>query len=148
MLRVLTEPKNALIKQYRYLFNMGDVDFHISEKALKWISATALAKGTGARGLRSIMEEILLHAMYEVPDDDGIVAVSVDIDDFGEPSIMLLRSEEEVNYIIENEGRQPKIGTYENVNNYNTNDSMQTYKLSAPPSRGFNNFENEELVNF
>lgn len=58
LVRVLTEPKNALIKQYRYLFALHHVDFHVSNEALEEIAALALEKNTGARGLRSILERV------------------------------------------------------------------------------------------
>lgn len=58
LVRVLTEPKNALIKQYRYLFALHHVDFHVTTEALEEIAALALAKNTGARGLRSILERV------------------------------------------------------------------------------------------
>lgn len=68
MIRVLTEPKNALIKQYQSLFKMEDCYLEFTEGALKAIAARALVKETGARGLRSIIEEVMLDIMYELPD--------------------------------------------------------------------------------
>lgn len=67
LLKILTEPKNALVKQYQHLFEMDDVEFEITEAALEVVADQAIARGTGARGLRAIMEEILLPVMYEVP---------------------------------------------------------------------------------
>ncbi|KDO42935.1 hypothetical protein CISIN_1g0057622mg, partial [Citrus sinensis] len=63
---VLTEPKNALGKQYKRLFSMNNVKLHFTEKALRVIAKKATAKNTGARGLRAILESILTEAMYEV----------------------------------------------------------------------------------
>lgn len=110
MVRVLTEPKNALIKQYRYLFSLHEVDFHITDEALREVATIALRKNTvrhhlfhlhtyatalhllwftdlkcwtcrvvqGARGLRSILEKVLMQAMFEVPDDHTVTGVFVD----------------------------------------------------------------------
>jgi ATP-dependent Clp protease ATP-binding subunit ClpX len=66
LVEVLTEPKNALGRQYTKLFEMNDVKLHFTEKALRLIAKRAIAKNTGARGLRSILESILTEAMYEV----------------------------------------------------------------------------------
>jgi ATP-dependent Clp protease ATP-binding subunit ClpX len=68
LVQVLTEPKNALGKQYKKLFSMNKVKLHYTEKALRMISRKAMAKNTGARGLRAILETILTDAMYEIPD--------------------------------------------------------------------------------
>ncbi|GLT32881.1 hypothetical protein SLA2020_075130 [Shorea laevis] len=68
LVQVLTEPKNALGKQYKKLFSMNNVKLHFTEKALRLIAKKAMAKNTGARGLRSLIENILMEAMYEIPD--------------------------------------------------------------------------------
>ncbi|XP_021909223.1 CLP protease regulatory subunit CLPX1, mitochondrial isoform X2 [Carica papaya] len=76
LVQVLTEPKNALGKQYKKMFQMNGVKLHFTEKALRLIARRAISKNTGARGLRSILENILMDAMYEIPDDrtgDGII---------------------------------------------------------------------------
>ncbi|KAH9602990.1 hypothetical protein KSS87_018113 [Heliosperma pusillum] len=82
LVQVLTEPKNALSKQYKKLFSMNDVKFHITDKALRSIARKAMVKSTGARGLRSILESILTEAMFEVPDiktgKDRVDAVVID----------------------------------------------------------------------
>ena len=74
---VLTQPKNAVIKQYKYLFAMSDVDFHITDDALEEIADLALMRGTGARGLRAILEEVLLHVMYDVPSREDVAKVVI-----------------------------------------------------------------------
>ncbi len=71
MVRILTEPKNSLVKQYQALFAMDDVILTFEESALKAIAKKALERKTGARGLRSILEGILLEIMYELPDLKG-----------------------------------------------------------------------------
>ncbi|XP_058095906.1 CLP protease regulatory subunit CLPX1, mitochondrial-like isoform X2 [Magnolia sinica] len=82
LVQVLTEPKNALGKQYKKLFQMNNVKLHFTENALRLIARKAMAKNTGARGLRSLLENILMEAMYEIPDtrtgNDRIDAVVVD----------------------------------------------------------------------
>jgi ATP-dependent Clp protease ATP-binding subunit ClpX len=77
LLQILTEPKNALVKQYRHLFEMDDVELEITPEALEIIADQAIARGTGARGLRSIMEEILMGVMYEVPSRKEIGRVII-----------------------------------------------------------------------
>jgi ATP-dependent Clp protease ATP-binding subunit ClpX len=68
LVRVLCEPKNALIKQYQKLFEMEEAELHFSEEALRLLAERALQKETGARGLRSIIEEIMLDVMFNLPD--------------------------------------------------------------------------------
>ncbi|KDP37794.1 hypothetical protein JCGZ_06696 [Jatropha curcas] len=87
LVRILTEPKNALGKQYKKLFSMNNVTLHFTEKALRLIAKKAMAKNTGARGLRAILENILTEAMYEIPDvrtgNDRIDTVVVDEESVG-----------------------------------------------------------------
>ncbi|CAH1430205.1 unnamed protein product [Lactuca virosa] len=80
LVQVLTEPKNALGKQYKKLFQMNQVNLHYTESALRLIARKAITKNTGARGLRALLENILMDAMYEIPDErtgkdiiDGVV---------------------------------------------------------------------------
>ncbi len=75
--RVLVEPKNALIKQYQSLFNFDGVELEIQDDALDEIVGDALRRKTGARGLRSILEQTLLDPMFEVPTDTSITAVRI-----------------------------------------------------------------------
>ncbi|RCX13539.1 ATP-dependent Clp protease ATP-binding subunit ClpX [Anaerobacterium chartisolvens] len=72
LMQILTQPKNALVKQYQKLFEMDDVLLEFEEGALKAIAEKAIARSTGARGLRAIVEEILLDVMYEVPSSTNI----------------------------------------------------------------------------
>ena len=79
MVQVLTEPKNALVRQYKYLFSMNNVDFHITDCGLREVAQTALQKKTGARGLRTILENILMETMFVVPNEPGrVTGVYVD----------------------------------------------------------------------
>lgn len=68
LIRVLTEPKNALVRQFESLFNMENSELKFTEKALKMIAQRAIDKGTGARGLRSIIEQVMLDIMFDLPD--------------------------------------------------------------------------------
>ncbi len=77
LVEILSRPKNALIKQYQRLFEMEDVRLTISEDALRAISRKALARKTGARGLRSIMEAILLDTMYDLPSLRGVEEIVI-----------------------------------------------------------------------
>ena len=81
MVKVLTEPRNALVKQYQELFGMENSELEFTEPALRAISRRALSKNTGARGLRSIIEEVMLDIMYELPDqkDGGRYVITEDI---------------------------------------------------------------------
>ncbi|KAK7344078.1 hypothetical protein VNO77_13325 [Canavalia gladiata] len=87
LMQVLTEPKNALAKQYKKLFSMNDVKLHFTDKALRLIAKKAMAKNTGARGLRALLESILIEAMFEIPDvkagNELIDAVVVDEESVG-----------------------------------------------------------------
>jgi ATP-dependent Clp protease ATP-binding subunit ClpX len=77
LVRILREPKNALLKQYQRLFDMEDVQLTLSEDALGAIARRAVERKTGARGLRSIMESILLESMYELPGLKGVEEVVI-----------------------------------------------------------------------
>ena len=71
MVRILTEPKNALVRQYQYFFGLEDAELEFTEEALRALARRAMARDTGARALRSIMEEIMLDLMYDLPDVAG-----------------------------------------------------------------------------
>ncbi|MCP1339809.1 ATP-dependent protease ATP-binding subunit ClpX [Idiomarina sp. M1R2S28] len=78
LIEILREPKNALTKQYSALFEMEDVELEFREDALRAIAKKAMARKTGARGLRSIVEGVLLGTMYELPSIEGVAKVVVD----------------------------------------------------------------------
>ncbi|MEN9416411.1 MAG: Clp protease ATP-binding protein [Pseudomonadota bacterium] len=78
LVRILTEPRNALLKQYQTLFSMDGVDLEIRPSALAAIARRALARKTGARGLRSIVEHALIDTMFELPTLSGVAKVVVD----------------------------------------------------------------------
>ncbi|MCY4096348.1 MAG: ATP-dependent Clp protease ATP-binding subunit ClpX [Gammaproteobacteria bacterium] len=78
LVKILTEPKNSLIKQYQAILGMEDVDLVFNDDALEAIAERAVERKTGARGLRSILEEVLLDVMYEIPSKSDVVGVVVD----------------------------------------------------------------------
>ena len=77
LISILTEPRNALVKQYERLFELDDVELEFTDDALEAIADQAILRGTGARGLRAIMEEVLLSVMYEVPCRKDVAQVVV-----------------------------------------------------------------------
>lgn len=90
LIRVLTEPKNAIIRQYQQLFNMDNVELVFTPKALEVAAAEAIKRNTGARGLRSIIEETLLDVMYELPSLKGVERCIVDGDTIRERRLPVL----------------------------------------------------------
>ena len=78
LVKILKEPKNSLIKQYQRLFEFEEVELEFKDEAVLEIARKAISKKTGARGLRSILENILLKTMFELPDMEGVVKVTVD----------------------------------------------------------------------
>ena len=80
LVRVMTEPKNALVSQYQYLFSLDGVELELTDAAIEAIASLALARKTGARGLTSIVEEVLGQSMFEVPSMPEVGRVVVDAD--------------------------------------------------------------------
>ncbi|MCB2075860.1 MAG: ATP-dependent Clp protease ATP-binding subunit ClpX, partial [Novosphingobium sp.] len=78
LVKILKEPKNALVKQYSKLFELEDVQLTFTDDALETIANKAIERKTGARGLRSIVEGILLDTMFDLPTEDGIAEVVID----------------------------------------------------------------------
>ena len=77
LVRILTEPRNALVRQYQRLFELDNVELEFQSDALQAIADQAILRGTGARGLRAIMEEVLLSVMYEVPSNPDVARVLI-----------------------------------------------------------------------
>jgi len=77
---ILTKPKNALVRQYQRFFEFDGVELEFKDDALRAISEQAIMRGTGARGLRAIMEEVLLNVMYELPSREDVTKCLVDKD--------------------------------------------------------------------
>jgi ATP-dependent Clp protease ATP-binding subunit ClpX len=80
LIKILTEPKNALIKQYQKFFEFEDIELEVTQGAMDAIADQALVRATGARGLRAILEEVLLNVMYEMPGRTDVAKVVVDVD--------------------------------------------------------------------
>jgi ATP-dependent Clp protease ATP-binding subunit ClpX len=80
LIEILVEPRNALVKQYQKFFEFEDVELEFTEDALAAVADLALLRGTGARGLRAILEEVLLGVMYELPSRDDVEKVVIDAD--------------------------------------------------------------------
>ena len=91
--RILTEPKNALVKQYKKLFEIDGVDLEITDDALNYIAQKAIDRETGARGLRAIVEKTLSDAMYEIPSDKAVKRAIFDKDSFEGRAPKLIRDE-------------------------------------------------------
>lgn len=92
LIKILTEPKNALVKQYKELFKIDDVILEFEDEALDAIAQKAIERKTGARGLRSIIEENMLDIMYEIPNRDDIEKCRITketIENRGEPTLVL-----------------------------------------------------------
>ena len=79
LVKILKEPKNSLIKQYQRLFEFEEVELEFKDEAISEVAKKAISKKTGARGLRSILENILLKTMFELPDMENVIKVTVDI---------------------------------------------------------------------
>ena len=92
LVKILTEPKNALVKQYKELLAMDNVELEFDDEALKLIAKKAIERKTGARGLRSIIEETMLDIMYEIPSRDDIekcLITKETVENKGEPTLVL-----------------------------------------------------------
>ncbi|MGI6225916.1 MAG: ATP-dependent Clp protease ATP-binding subunit ClpX [Peptococcales bacterium] len=101
LIRILTEPKNALAKQYQKLFELDQVNLEMKPDALEAIAEEAMRRNTGARGLRSIVEDIMMEVMYEIPSREDITKVIVTKD-------VILNKEEPLIVTGENKGKKKK----------------------------------------
>ena len=97
LIRILQEPKNALIKQYQRIFEMEDVELKIEDSALNAVADIAIERGTGARGLRAVMEEIMLDLMYDIPSRKDVEEVVITGDNVKkkEKPLLILKGKEE-----------------------------------------------------
>jgi ATP-dependent Clp protease ATP-binding subunit ClpX len=77
LVRILKEPKNAIVKQYQKLLELDGVELEFEEEALEAIAERSFERKTGARGLRSVVEEVMMDVMYEVPSDDNIIGCTI-----------------------------------------------------------------------
>jgi len=94
LIKILTEPKNALLKQFQKFFEFEDVELELTDEALDAIAEQALGRGTGARGLRAILEETLLNVMYDLPGRADVAKVIIDVDTvkLKSPPTLVMRS--------------------------------------------------------
>ncbi len=99
--RILTEPKNSLVKQYKKIFELDNVELEFEEEALVAIAEKALAENTGARGLRSIMENILMDLMFKVPSDVTIEKVIISAETVKDPSKVTIIHNQERKLLFE-----------------------------------------------
>ncbi|MFP4561083.1 MAG: ATP-dependent Clp protease ATP-binding subunit ClpX [Thiohalorhabdus sp.] len=100
LISILTEPKNSLVKQYQRLFEMDGVELELRDEALRAVARKAIERGTGARGLRSILESSMLEIMYELPSMSGVKKCVIDasvVEEGGEP-LLIYEDEEENRY--------------------------------------------------
>jgi ATP-dependent Clp protease ATP-binding subunit ClpX len=105
LIQILTEPKNSLVKQYQRLYEMEDVDLDFRADALKSIAKKAMERKTGARGLRSILESVLLESMYEIPSVENVSKVVIDAS--------VINGESSPKLIYENPSKPSKASTGE-----------------------------------
>ena len=91
LVRILTEPKNALVRQYQKMFDMDNVHLKFTQGALRAISREALKRKSGARGLRAILENIMLDVMYDIPSQPNIkeVLISEEVVNQKEPPLLV-----------------------------------------------------------
>ncbi len=106
LIAILTEPKNALVKQYQHLFSLESVDITFSDNAIAAVADKAVARKTGARGLRAILEEALLDTMYALPDLENVQQVVVDkavIED-GKSPLLVTDGQQEQRLLVNDKG--------------------------------------------
>lgn len=104
LVRIMIEPKNALIKQYKTLFQMEDIELEFKKDALQEIAKMAIKRKTGARGLRSLMEDLLIDLMFEAPDSKDLkkVIINYDVATKKTPPILLYSSHKGANKLLVN----------------------------------------------
>lgn len=95
LIRILTEPKNSLVKQYKALFKMDDVDLTFEKDALEAIAEKSLERKTGARGLRAIMENVMMEDMFEIPSEESVKKLNITREKV-EENVLLIEKKSEV----------------------------------------------------
>ena len=112
LVRILEEPKNSLVKQYTKLFELDDVSLVFGEGALLEIAKKAIERHTGARGLRSIMEELLKNLMYEAPSDETISKIIITAEAArgdGEPVVERIKNKHRTRKVTTTKSARQKI---------------------------------------
>ncbi|RSL32605.1 ATP-dependent protease ATP-binding subunit ClpX [Salibacterium salarium] len=107
LVEILTQPKNALVKQYQRLLDMDDVELDFTEEALREISREAIDRKTGARGLRSIIEGIMLDVMYDLPNKENIVSCTITAEAVTDDASPILKTSEGKEVFLEKKA-EPK----------------------------------------
>jgi ATP-dependent Clp protease ATP-binding subunit ClpX len=97
LIAILTQPKNALIKQYQKLFEFEDVHLRFTDGALRAVARQAMKRKSGARGLRSILENVMLDLMYDIPSRDDVeeCVINEEVIEQGSNPLMVLKQEPE-----------------------------------------------------
>ncbi len=108
-IRILTEPKNSLVKQYKKIFELDNVELEFEEEALIAIAEKAMAENTGARGLRSIMENILMDLMFKVPSDVTIEKVIISAETVKDPSVVTIIHNQERKHLFEDSEEKKEV---------------------------------------
>ncbi len=103
MVRILTEPRNSLVKQYQELFAIDDVNLSFTDDALRAIARKSSERKTGARGLRSIMESVMMDYMYEAPSDETLVNLEITGDIVDDNALLIDRNDADRKEIMQNE---------------------------------------------
>ena len=98
MVRILTEPRNALVKQYKKLFEIEGVSLKFTEDALLAVAQDAVKRKSGARGLRAILESVMLEIMYDIPSTHGVRECVINEDVITKKGAPLLMYENQVGY--------------------------------------------------
>ena len=93
LVRILTEPRNALVKQYQKFFEMDGVELVFEEDAIEAVASKAMERKTGARGLRTVIEDIMLEIMYEIPSQEDVVRciITKEVVENGAPPTLIRR---------------------------------------------------------
>jgi ATP-dependent Clp protease ATP-binding subunit ClpX len=109
LIQILSEPKNALVKQYQKLFEMDDVLLEFDQSALEAIADKAIARNTGARGLRAILEEIMLEVMYDIPSSTNVEKCVINketVENRKEPELVINENRKSLK---KPSGRKPRV---------------------------------------
>ncbi len=113
LVTILVEPRNALTKQYRKLFEMEGAELEFREDALAAVARKAMQRKTGARGLRTILENVLLDTMYELPSQENVTKVVVDEAVVnGETKPYIIYESEEARSVVEDQQQRPAGSAY------------------------------------
>ncbi|MEE0060867.1 MAG: ATP-dependent Clp protease ATP-binding subunit ClpX [Acutalibacteraceae bacterium] len=108
-IRILTEPKNSLVKQYKKIFELDNVELEFEEEALVAIAEKAMEENTGARGLRSIMENILMDLMFKVPSDITIEKVIISAETVKDPSVVTIIHNQERKLLLDDSDDKKEV---------------------------------------